>query len=414
MYGSLHWMKILVICQYYYPEPFRISDICESLVKKGHKITVLTGLPNYPEGRVLDDYRYGKKRNEVLNGVKVIRSFEIGRGKSNFKLFLNYLSFTVSASMKVFFIKEEFDVILVNQLSPVMMAIPAILYKKKHNKKVLLYCLDLWPDSLSAGGVKAGSIIYKLFLKLSKWIYSSVDMILVTSSMFIVYFESTLKINTTNIKHLPQYAEELFSHSKTMTQNGKFNFVFAGNIGDMQSVETIVKAANELRGYSNITFHIVGDGSKLDECRQNAHNLGLNNVVFYGIKPVGEMPHFYGMADAMLITLKDNKTLSYTLPGKIQSYMAAHKPIIGAINGETMHVIKESGCGLCCPAEDYKGLADLVLQFCNNHKKAQMAESSYKFYIKNYSKERFMTILEHTLINLEEKQSVNTSERSLY
>ena len=153
--GAYVYMKILVVCQYYYPEPFRISDICETLVEKGHEVTVLTGLPNYPEGRVLDEYRYGKKRNEVINGVKVIRSFEIGRGSNKLKLFLNYFSFTVSASLKTFFLmKEKFDVVLVNQLSPVMMGIPAMVYKKKHKKKILFYCLDLWPDSLAAGGLK--------------------------------------------------------------------------------------------------------------------------------------------------------------------------------------------------------------------------------------------------------------------
>lgn len=394
-------MKILVVCQYYYPEPFRISDICETLVNKGHDVTVLTGLPNYPEGRVLDDYRHGKKRREVINGVKVIRSFEIGRGNSNLRLFLNYLSFAVSASLKTLFIKEKFNVVLVNQLSPVMMVIPAILYKKKNGKKILLYCLDLWPDSLAAGGIKENSIIHEMFLKISKWIYNSADSILVTSSMFKEYFRSTLGISTEIIDHLPQYAEDLFSESVGVPQSDKLDFVFAGNIGDMQSVETIVKTANELRDHSDIIFHIVGDGSKLDECKQLSNKLGLGNVVFYGRRPVSEMPYFYGMADAMLITLKDNKTLSFTLPGKVQSYMAARKPIIGAINGETRRVIEESGCGLCCAAEDYKGLAQLVLQFCSNDKKVQMAENSYKFYLENYSKERFMVVLENALINLE-------------
>lgn len=393
-------MKILVVCQYYYPEPFRISDICETLVQKGHEVTVLTGLPNYPEGRVLDEYRHGKKRNETLNGVKVIRNFEIGRENGHLKLFLNYFSFAVSASIKALFMKEEFDVVFVNQLSPVMLGIPAMAYKRKHNKKILLYCLDLWPDSLAAGGIKEGSVIYKLFFKISKWIYNSADMILVASSMFKDYFESTLGLATENIKHLPQYAEDLFTQSVAVPRNDKLNFVFAGNIGDMQSVETIVRAANELRELSHIAFHIVGDGSKSDECKQLADSFGLANVVFYGRRPLDEMPHFYGMADAMLITLKDNKTLSYTLPGKVQSYMAAGKPVIGSINGETSRVIKESGCGLCCAAENYKGLADLILQFCNSDKKVQMAANAQRFYSENYSKERFMVGLEDALINL--------------
>lgn len=401
-------MKILVVCQYYYPEPFRITDICETLVQKGHQVTVLTGLPNYPEGRVHDDYRRGRKRNETLNGVKVIRTFEIGRGNSRLKLFLNYFSFAVSASLKVLIMKEEYDVVFVNQLSPVMMGIPAMVYKKKYNKKILLYCLDLWPDSLAAGGIRESSIIYILFLRISKRIYKSPDSILVTSNMFKDYFQNTLGLPIRNIEHLPQYAEDLFSErvdtkeGETKDSNKGFNFVFAGNIGDMQSVETIIKAANEVHTHHNITFHILGDGSKLEECKQLADSFDLANVTFHGRRPVEEMPYFYGMADAMLITLKNNKALSYTLPGKIQSYMAAGRPVIGAINGETSYVIKDADCGLCCNAEDYKELAKLILLFCNSDRKEQMALNAQNYYIENYSKERFIARLESTLNSLED------------
>lgn len=402
-------MKILVVCQYYYPEPFRITDICESLVKRGHDVTVLTGLPNYPEGRILDDYRHGKKRNEILNGVRIIRCFEIGRGNSHLKLFLNYMSYAVSATLKALSIKEEFDGILVNQLSPIFMGIPAMAYKKKHNKKILFYCLDLWPASLSAGGIKEDTRIYKLFHKISRWIYNSADIILVTSNSFKDYFRYTLKINTDNIKHLPQYAEDLFAQNEdysveeiaASSQSKIYNFAFAGNIGDIQSIETIVKAASELRKHTNIMFHIIGDGSKLVDCKQLAESLELTNIVFYGRRPLDEMPQFYKMSDAMLITLKDDKALSYTLPGKIQTYMAARKPIIGSINGEASNVIEQAGCGLCCKAEDYKSLADLILRFCYSNNNDEMAANAQKFYLENYSKEKFMSELEDSLINLE-------------
>lgn len=394
-------MKILVVCQYYYPEPFRISDICESLVNRGHNVTVLTGLPNYPEGRVLDNYRHGRKRNEIINGVKVLRTFEIGRGNSSLRLFFNYISFAISASLKVLLMKEKFDVVLVNQLSPVLMGIPAILYKKIHHKKILLYCLDLWPDSLAARGISESSIIYKLFLKLSRWVYNSADEILVTSNMFKEYFRETLCLTDKTIKHLPQYAEDLFAGSTGLPQSENYNFVFAGNVGDMQSVDTIARAAYELRDHSDIIFHIVGDGSKLEYCKKLSVELELNSTVFYGRRPVSEMPGFYGMANAMLITLKDNKALSYTLPGKVQSYMAAGKPIIGSINGETKRVIEESKCGFCCAAEDYKGLARLILEFINIANKEEIANNSLSFYKENYGKDRFISVLEESLMKLE-------------
>lgn len=251
------------------------------------------------------------------------------------------------------------------------------------------------------------SIIYKVFLRISRWIYKSVDRILVASNMFEEYFQNTLGLPITNIEHLPQYAEDLFSERvdtkerETKDSNEGFNFVFAGNIGDMQSVETIIKAANEVYTHHNITFHIVGNGSKLEECKQLADRFGLTNVTFHGRRSVEEMQYFYGMADAMLITLKNNKALSYTLPGKFQSYMAAGRPVIGAINGETSYVIKAADCGLCCNAEDYKELAKLLLQFCNSDRKEQMAKNAQTFYINNYSKERFIARLEDALISLE-------------
>lgn len=394
-------MKILVICQYYYPEPFRISDICESLVEKGHNVTVLTGLPNYPEGKVLNDYRYGKKREEVINGVKIIRSFEIGRGSNKLTLFLNYFSFALSASLKALFMKEKFDTVLVNQLSPIIMGVPGMVYKKKHKKKMLLYCLDIWPASLTAGGIKEGSIIYKVFFYISKWIYNSADYVAVSSSMFISYLRETIGLNTESILHLPQYAEELFTEKVEVDRYNELNFVFAGNIGEMQSVHTLVKAANELRSHTNITIHIVGDGSKLEECKLLSKSLGLHNIIFYGRKQLIDMPKYYGMADAMLITLKGDKTISSTIPGKVQSYMASGKPIIGAINGETNQIIKEAQCGLCCEAENYKELANIILQFCRSSEKEQMAINSYDYYCKNYSKEKFMSVLEDSLLKLE-------------
>ncbi|MEK4698962.1 glycosyltransferase family 4 protein [Solibacillus sp. FSL R7-0668] len=394
-------MKLLVICQYYNPEPFRISDICEALVEKGHHVTVLTGLPNYPEGKVLDNYRYGKNRKEVINGVNVIRSFEIGRGNSKVTLLLNYISFALSASLKALFMREKFDAVFVNQLSPVFMGVPAIVYKKKHKKKMLLYCLDIWPASLTAGGIKEGSLIYKFFHHLSRWIYTSADNVAVSSGMFIDYLGETIGVKTESILHLPQYAEQLFTEKVEVDRREHFNFVFAGNIGEMQSVQTIVHAAYELRNHTNIKFHIVGDGSKLAENKLLSKNLGLQNITFHGRKPLSEMPKYYSLADAMLITLKNDSTISSTLPGKVQSYMAAGKPIIGAINGEVNQIIKEAQCGLCCEAENDSELANLIVQFCESSEKDQMAFNSYDFYCKNYSKERFLNVLEDTLIKME-------------
>lgn len=394
-------MRILVVYQHYYPEPFRINDTCETLVERGHEVTVLTGLPNYPEGRIFEEYRNRKRRVETIKGVNIIRCFLIERGNNRFQLFLNYISFLMSASLKAFCLKGEYDVIYAPQTSPILMSVPAIVYKKRYNKKMLLYCMDLWPASLAAGRVKEKSLIYKFFKPISKWIYESADLIFVSSKEFIVYFEKTLKIGNNNIKYLPQYSEEIFEQSMHQADNDKYNFVFAGNIGEMQSVETIIKAAHELIIHPHVAFHIVGAGSKLNACKKLSDDLKLNNVTFYGRRSVEEMPRFYNMASAMLVTLKDDIVISHTLPGKIQTYMAAGKPIIGSINGEGMRLIKESSCGICCAAEDYKGLAEVILKFCNSNDKKSMASNAKNYYLENFSKNKYINALENALKDLE-------------
>lgn len=362
-------MKILVVCQYYYPEPFRISDICEELVKLGHEVTVLTGIPNYPEGVVYEGYQNGEHRDEIINGVHVIRSYTIPRKKGSLYRLLNYYSYAISSCLKVIFNKVksadggEFDIVFVNQLSPVMMAYAGMLYSWKHKKKLLLYCLDLWPESLAAGGIKQNSIVYKLFNKISGHIYRSCDHILVTSQSFIEHLSNRFIIDKRKISYLPQYAEDLFNNLATVEHNGFINLVFAGNIGEVQDVETIIKAAEMLKSKKDLLFHIVGGGTDLDRLKNIVAQKELGNVVFYGRRPIEEMPMFYAMADAMLVTLAKDPLLSLTLPGKVQSYMAAGKPIIGAIDGETKAVVEKAGCGLIGASEDPMALAKNILLF---------------------------------------------------
>jgi hypothetical protein len=186
-------MKILVICQYYYPEPFRVNDICEEMVKRGHEVTVVTGEPNYPEGQIYKGYENHQNSDEVINGVKVHRCPIIPRKTGTLYRFLNYLSFPHEAKKYIRNLKtsdsKPFDVIFVNQLSPVMMAEPAITYKKKYGTPIVMYCLDLWPESLVAGGVSRRSTIYKVFHRVSRRIYNGMDRILITSRMFRGYLK---------------------------------------------------------------------------------------------------------------------------------------------------------------------------------------------------------------------------------
>lgn len=323
-------MKILVVCQYYYPEQFRINDICEELVKKGNDVTVITGLPNYHTGIVPKEYKFFRRRKEKINDVNVIRCWETGRRKGSLFRILNYCSYVISASIRIMFLSKQYDCVYVYQLSPVTMAIPGVLYKKKNKKKLHLYCLDLWPASLSIAGIEKEKLFYKIMKRISKWIYKNADTISITSKEFEIYFREELKLKNKEFIYLPQYAEELYSNSElSNVLKESIDFVFAGNIGKAQSVETIVRAASKITN-PNIKIHIVGDGSDLIDCKLLAKDLDLKNIIFYGRKSLSEIEVFYKMADAMIVTLKKDDIISMTLPGKVQSYMAARKPIIGS------------------------------------------------------------------------------------
>ncbi len=391
-------MKILVVCQYYYPEPFRITDICEELVKRGHKVTVLTGTPNYPMGEIYKGYEKGKKNNEILNGVKVHRCFTIGRKGGTIKRFLNYYSYAISSSLTALLMRKDYDVVFVNQLSPVMMACAGIIYKKLHHKRLVMYSLDLWPASLCAGGVKESSAVYKVFRIISARIYRQADKILITSSMFRKYLNDEIKISNKKISYLPQYAEELFDPNNcAKIPNEYTDLMFAGNIGKVQNVEIILKVADKLRE-QKVRFHIVGDGSDYNRLKILKEKLDLDNVTFHGRQPLEKMPKYYSMADAMLVTLEDDPTLSMTLPGKVQTYMAAGKPIIGSINGETALVIKAAECGYCSSAENENELTEIILKFISYKDKEHFSLSARKYYEDNFRKELFIQKLEKELI----------------
>ena len=387
-------MKILFVCQYYDPEPFCHPDICEELVRRGHEVTVVTGLPNYPMGNIYEGYRKGEKRNEVIRGVRVHRCFTIGRRHGILFRFLNYYSYALSSSHYVRKLKEDFDVVLVHQLSPVMMADAGIRYKKKHGGPMILYSLDLWPACLSVGGVGPGNPIYRYYHHVSEKIYRQADRILVTSRMFSDYFQQEFGIADT--EYLPQYAEDLFDAEQCRKEpDDTIDLMFAGNIGAAQSVETILNAARLTRDIPNLRWHIVGDGSELKAMQSKSAD--LPSVIFHGRKAMEEMPRYYAMADAMLMTMGKDPFLSMTLPGKIQSYMAAGKPIIGAADGETAAVIREAECGFCGPAEDAQTLAENVRAFIARKDTRDFSENAKAFYNRHFKKEVFMEKLESEL-----------------
>jgi glycosyltransferase involved in cell wall biosynthesis len=396
-------MKILVVCQHYWPEPYPLPDICEELVRRGHDVDLITDVPNYPMGITYPEYCKGARRSECHNGVNIMRTFTIARRHNAVFRLLNYYSFMASSTLRAKHLKKEYDVVFTNQTSPVMMSNAAFAYAKKHHKKVVMYCMDLWPACLAAGGIKESSPVYKFFGWESKRLYNQADKILITSKMFRDYLVKQHNVAGERISYLPQYAAAQFNGVTAVEQNKQtIDLVFAGNIGAAQSLITVLGAAEILKAETNLFWHIVGDGSELESLKNIAAEKELKNVIFHGRKPMEEMPKYYAMADAMLVTLIADSFISLTLPGKVQTYMAAGKPIIGAATGEIPQVIAAAQCGWCAEAENPEDLADKVRQFLACKDKQKLGQNARSYYEAHFTRERFMNRLEQELVSFSE------------
>jgi glycosyltransferase involved in cell wall biosynthesis len=360
-------MKYLFISQYFYPEEFRGNDIAFDWAKRGDHVTVITAIPNYPTGKFFQGYGLLKKRKEVIHGVNVIRIPVIPRGQgNNIMLMLNYFSFAFFGSLYVFFLSftTKFDSIFVQQLSPITLAIPAVVAKKIQKVPLYLWVLDLWPESLTSAGNIHNKLILGTFEGIVKFIYKNSDKILISSKEFRASICSKGDFNS-KIIYFPNWAEDIFNVSaedyKLPPLPDGFIVMFAGNIGEAQDLENVMKAAYFLKDQKQIKFVILGDGRKKAWTDEFCLKYELTDTVYcLGRYPLISMPYFFAKADLMLVSLKDEPIFNLTLPAKIQAYMAACKPIVGMMNGEGARIIDNAQCGVCAKASDYEALANNI------------------------------------------------------
>lgn len=404
-------MKILVVCQYFYPETFQINDICRELVRGGDEVTVLTGLPNYPAGTVPKAYRHGRRRDEIWEGIRIIRCFEIGRRRGTLWLGLNYISYCLSAAWKARALEKDFDAVFVYQLSPVLMAYPGTLLKKRLQKPLYLYCCDIWPESVKLVIHKESSLPFRMAEKISRWLYGKCDVIAVQSPAFFDYFETRHRIPKGRLRYVPQYADSQYLNQDFSLDNGVFDFVFLGNIGSAQGIGTILEAVEILRKGFQFKVHFVGDGSFLETAKSLVKEKGLSDyVAFHGRQPVENMPQYYALADACLLALTAGAGfIGQTIPSKLQGYMAAGKMVIGAIDGPARDVIERSRCGLCAGAGDSAGLAGHMAGFMREPGKYRDCGGNGRaYFIKHFSKEQYLEKTRTILRDLAEANHVST------
>lgn len=397
--------RVLLVTQYFQPENFKCNDIAFELQRRGYEVTVLTAIPNYPQGKYFDGYGLFKRRVEHIDGVKVIRGFVIPRGKGGkIGLSLNYLSYLVSSCLIALYLslRYKYEAVFVHQVSPVTIGVAATLVKRIQRIPMYFWVLDLWPESLTAAIGLRNKYILGFFSKMVQWFYRRSDKILISSKGFVNSICEKGDF-AEKIIYFPNWVDKaLTAKSDVVTPDVPNGFVamFTGNIGASQDFGTVLNAAERLKEHKDIHFVIVGNGRAQEWVEQQIIERGLNETVHcVGSYPLEAMPATFAKADVLFAALKDEPIFALTVPAKIQAYMSSGKPIISMINGEAMELVREVGCGMAVAAEDSKAFADAVLQMSqlSQSEREQMGNRGREFASNNFDFTKQMTLLEEIM-----------------
>lgn len=386
-------MRILIVSQYFWPESFRINDLVKTLTEKGVRVDVLTGKPNYPEGRIHSGYRMWGCQIESWRDAALYRVPLIPRGrKGALRLGVNYLSFIFSGLVVGPWLLRGrgYDAIFVYGVSPIFQAIPALLIGWLKRSPVLVWVQDLWPESLKATGYVNNPRVLAFFGWMVSRVYRHADVLLAQSRAFLPFINALAPGRT--VRYYPNSVDDTFSAPSTIALpqipalDQGFPVVFAGNIGVGQAVEVIVEAAFLLKDHADIRFVVVGDGSRRDWMCEQVKVRGLTNLHLPGRYPVETMPGLMQKAGALLVSLADEPIFAATVPNKVQAYLASGRPVVASLNGEGARVINEARAGLTCPAGDAQALAAAVLTLFQMSvvDRAQLGENGRRYFKEHF------------------------------
>ncbi|WP_306592097.1 glycosyltransferase family 4 protein [Geothrix sp. 21YS21S-4] len=395
-----------MVTQYFWPEPFRINDLVENLVSRGHQVTVLTGYPNYPEGQIYPPFKASPDDFDEYARAKVVRVPILPRGKGNLRLALNYLSFVLSGLLfGTWRLRgQPYDAIFVFQTSPITAALPAIWFRRLKRAPMLMWVLDLWPESLSAVGVLKSPHLLAWVGHLVSFIYQHCDRILIQSRAF---FPNIARYtgNISKVRYFPSWSEPIFHipledvplAPEMVPFKNTFNVMFTGNIGEAQDFPTILKAVEILKEHGDIRWLIVGDGRAASFLKTQIEERKLQSrIILLGRHPLERVPSFMRGAQALLVTLRREPIFSLTVPGKLQTYLATGLPLIGMLDGEGAQIILDSGAGFACPAGDGVALAQCIRNLADLRRevRASMGRQGRKYCITHFDRESLISDLE--------------------
>jgi glycosyltransferase involved in cell wall biosynthesis len=387
-------LRVLIVTHNFWPESFRINDMAAELVAQGCEVTVLTGQPNYPDGDVFPGYKalsIRRERHPVGFDVVRVPSHPRGRGRA-VDLVANYLASIVNmAVLGPWLLRgRRHDVVFVYAASPVLHALSGWVVAKVQRAKVVTWVQDLWPESLEATGFVRNRWVLGWVGTFVGWVYRGSDLILGQSEAIVRRIRPMA--GATPVRYYPNPGETVFGVASPVDEppalvlKPGFNVVFAGNLGSVQSLDTILDAAEKLLDRPEIRFVLVGSGSRLGWLRQQIQARGLVNVELPGRYPVSAMPGLFKQSSALIVSLIASPIMDQTIPSKVQTYLAAGRPVIASMNGEGARVVRESGAGLACPAGDAGALAQAVSRLADLSpaELAQMGRAALRYYERNF------------------------------
>ena len=403
-------MRCLLLTNHFYPESFRCNDVAFELAKRGYELTVLTAIPDYPQGRFHKGYSLFKKRCERLNGVKVVRVPIIPRGSGKpFRMLLNYGSgiffFFFYALYQGLF--HKYDCIFVHDTSPAFIGLPAVLIKKMQRIPMDLWILDMWPQSLAAGGIR-NARVYQWIDRMMDFIYRNSAVIHISSLGFRQLLRQR-NVPDEKIEYLPNWSDDSIVHTQQVeipALPDGFIIMFAGNLGEAQNLENVLEAARLLKDEKEVHWVFLGNGRKKAWMEQYIIEHQLEGTVhLLGRFPIESMPSFFEKADVMLVSLADELVFNLTLPAKVQAYMSCSKPILAMLNGEGQEIINRASCGWAVDAKDVDGLVHKIREIVRlpNEKLTEIGQSGYLYYQQHFRKDICMDIIDHALMNMVEK-----------
>ena len=391
---------ILVISQVFYPEQFRINDMCLEWIKRGYQVTVLTGIPNYPQGKFYDGYGLCKKRKEHWNGIDIIRIPVIPRGDNVVGLVLNYCSFPISGFFWNLFNKIKADYVFMFETSPMTQCVIGVWYAKKHKVPLYAYVQDLWPENVEIVTGITHPIIIRPIQWMVDYIYKNCTEIFVTSPSFVrAVCDRKKKVPEEKVHYWPQYAEEFYQplDRKAVSEipnTDAFKIIFTGNVGYAQGLDILPKAAKLLKEKAaNVLFVIGGDGRYLPDLKKEIKDLDVEGLFcMVPRQPAIRIPELLAACDAAFLSFMETKLFEMTIPAKLQSYMACGMPVIAAAGGESKRVIEEAKCGMCSPCGDENALVQSInrMMKCTKNDMIQMGDNSTNYFMEHFEKQKLM------------------------